>query len=131
MIDPWSPFHGCARQILAAGGSIHRQAEVIGGQFDGLHWQVETNTGAFIATSVVNCAGLYGDRIDALFQGRTDFTIKPRKRCSWFLTRPPPGFCAPSSCRFPMPAPKRSPDARHLRQPACLSYSPIFGRISG
>ena len=79
MIDPWSPFHGCARQILAAGGSIHRQAEVIGGQFDGLHWQVETNTGAFIATSVVNCAGLYGDKVDAAFLGRTDFTIKPRK----------------------------------------------------
>ena len=79
VIDPWSPFHGYAQQILAAGGSIHRQAEVIGGQFDGLHWQVETKTGAFISTSVVNCAGLYGDRIDALFLGRTDFTIKPRK----------------------------------------------------
>ena len=79
VIDPWSPFHGYAQDILAAGASIRCRAEVTGGQFDGQFWQIETTVGPFRATSVVNCAGLFGDRIDALFLGRSNFTIKPRK----------------------------------------------------
>lgn len=78
VIDPWTPFHGYAEQILAAGSTILRGTEVTGGRFDGT-WQLETTRGRFSARQVVNCAGLYGDRIDALLLGRTDFTIKPRK----------------------------------------------------
>ena len=79
VIDPWSPFHGYAQEILAAGGTIQCRNEVVGGQFDGTLWHINTTAGAFHATRVINCAGLYGDRIDALLLGRTDFTIKPRK----------------------------------------------------
>ena len=79
VIDPWSPFHGYALEIIAAGGTIRRKTEVTGGHFDGQFWQIETTQGALQATNVVNCAGLYGDRIDALLLGQTDFTIKPRK----------------------------------------------------
>jgi glycerol-3-phosphate dehydrogenase len=79
VIDPWSPFHGYARQILATGSKIWRKAEVIAGRFDGQHWALETTAGNCLARHVVNCAGLFGDRIDALLLGRTDFTIKPRK----------------------------------------------------
>lgn len=79
VIDPWSPFHGYALEILAAGGTILRQTTVAAGHFDGAQWQIETDRGPFLARAVVNCAGLYGDRIDAAFLGRTDFTIKPRK----------------------------------------------------
>jgi glycerol-3-phosphate dehydrogenase len=79
VIDPWSSFHGYGQQILAAGSTIQRRTEVTAGQFDGLLWQIETTAGPFHATHVINCAGLYGDRIDALFLGHTDFTIKPRK----------------------------------------------------
>ena len=79
VIDPWSPFHGYAIEILGLGGTILRQTEVIGGRYDGSSWQIDTSRGAFHASAVVNCAGLYGDRIDAAFLGRTDFTIKPRK----------------------------------------------------
>lgn len=79
VIDPWSPFHGYAIEILALGGTIRRSTEVTGGQFDGQAWQIETSRGPIHATTIVNCAGLYGDRIDALLLGHTDFTIKPRK----------------------------------------------------
>jgi glycerol-3-phosphate dehydrogenase len=79
VIDPWSPFHAYAEQVLAAGGTILRNTEVTGGQFDGQDWMIETSVGPFRAASVINCAGLYGDRIDALLLGRAEFTIKPRK----------------------------------------------------
>lgn len=79
VIDPWSPFHGYAQQVLRAGGTIRRQTRVISGQFDGQLWRIDTATGPFVASRVINCAGLYGDRIDAAFLGSTDFTIRPRK----------------------------------------------------
>lgn len=79
VIDPWSPFHGYAIEILAAGGSILRQTTASAGHFDGQTWQIDTNRGRFHAQTIVNCAGLFGDRIDAAFLGHTDFTIKPRK----------------------------------------------------
>lgn len=73
------PFHGFTLDILAAKGTILRRVEVTGGQFDGNVWQIETSAGPLHANGVVNCAGLFGDWIDALFLGRTDFTIKPRR----------------------------------------------------
>lgn len=79
VIDPWSPFHGYAAEILAKGGTILRETEVTGGGFDGNAWHLTTTKGPQHATTVINCAGLYGDRIDALLTGKTDFTIKPRK----------------------------------------------------
>lgn len=78
VIDPWSAFHGHAAQILSLGGQILRGCTILGGQFDGI-WTLDTDQGPLRATSVVNCAGLQGDRIDAAFLGRQDFTIKPRK----------------------------------------------------
>ena len=79
VIDPWSPFHAYAQDILRAGGTIRRQCEVTAGEFDGQSWRIATTSGTFRATSAVNCAGLYGDTIDAVFLGQTHFTIKPRK----------------------------------------------------
>jgi glycerol-3-phosphate dehydrogenase len=79
VIDPWSPFHGYALEILGAGGTILRQTTVTAGRFDGQSWRIDTSRGLFHAQAIVNCAGLQGDRIDAAFLGRTDFTIKPRK----------------------------------------------------
>lgn len=79
VIDPWSPFHAYAQQVLAANGTIHRLCTVTGGRFDGTAWHLETSTGPVTATTVINCAGLQADRIDAALTGHTDFTIKPRK----------------------------------------------------
>ena len=77
VIDPWS--HGYTREILATGSTIRRQTVVTGGQLAGDHWQIETTSGPVQATTIINCVGLLGDRIDALFLGQTHFTIKPRK----------------------------------------------------
>ena len=79
IIDPWSPFHGYAVEIISNGGKILRGAEVTGGHFDGQKWHLETSQCQIQAKTVINCAGLHGDQIDALLLGRTDFTIKPRK----------------------------------------------------
>ncbi len=79
VIDPWTPFHAYAAQVLAKGGTILRQTEVTGGHHDGQDWQITTSRGSFAARAVVNAAGLYGDRIDQAFLGRTDFDIRPRK----------------------------------------------------
>jgi len=78
VIDPWSPFHGYAAQLLDLKGVILRGTEVTGGEFDG-HWTLQTPKGPIKATHVINCAGLYGDRVDALVLGHQDFTIRPRK----------------------------------------------------
>lgn len=79
VMDPWSPFHGYALEILSLGGTILRQTTVSGGRFDGAVWQIDTSRGGYRADAIVNCAGLFADRIDAAFLGRTDFTIHPRK----------------------------------------------------
>lgn len=78
VIDPWSPFHAYALQILAAGSTILRRAEVTGGGFDGT-WTLATSASPVRATTVVNAAGLYGDRIEALLLGEARFQIRPRK----------------------------------------------------
>ena len=78
VIDPWSPFHAYALQILAAGSTILRGTEVTGGRFDGTWW-LQTLRGPLQARTVVNAAGLHGDRIEALLLGQSHFTIKPRK----------------------------------------------------
>ena len=79
IIDPWSPFYAYAQQILAAGGEIRCGCEVTDGHFDGIVWHLDTGLGAVSAQTVVNAAGLYGDRIDQLLLGASDFTIKPRR----------------------------------------------------
>ena len=79
VIDPWTPFHGYAAQVLAKGGTILRQTEVTSGHHDGQNWQITTSRGSFAARAVVNAAGLYGDQIDIAFLGQTDFEIRPRK----------------------------------------------------
>ena len=79
IIDPWSPFYAYAQQILAAGGEIRRGCEVLGGRFDGMVWHLDTSLGPVCAETVVNAAGLYGDRIDQMLLGASDFNIKPRR----------------------------------------------------
>lgn len=74
VIDPWTPFHAYARQVPA----ILRGTEVTGGTFDGA-WTLQTTRGSLRAETVINAAGLYGDRIEALLLGESHFTIHPRK----------------------------------------------------
>nr|WP_316656218.1 NAD(P)/FAD-dependent oxidoreductase [uncultured Gellertiella sp.] len=79
LIDPWSPFLAYMIQAKALGAEFHFQTEVTGGTFDGETWAVETSRGTFSARAVINCAGLQGDRIEALLLGGAHFSIHPRK----------------------------------------------------
>ncbi|MGE4327309.1 MAG: NAD(P)/FAD-dependent oxidoreductase, partial [Pseudodonghicola sp.] len=79
LIDPWSAPHAYLLQALLNGAELRRDCAVTGGAFDGQLWRLETAQGAINARYVINAAGLYGDRIDALLLGATAFTIRPRK----------------------------------------------------
>ncbi|WNJ91536.1 NAD(P)/FAD-dependent oxidoreductase [Bosea sp. 685] len=79
LIDPWSAPLAYLLQALANGAEIRRSTELLSGQFDGRGWRLSTSTGELAATTVVNCAGLYGDIVDERLTGQTHFTIKPRK----------------------------------------------------
>ncbi len=78
VIDPWSAPLAYLRHALANGAAVVRGCEVQGGEIrDGL-WHLETAHGAVRAEVVVNCAGLFGDRVEALARP-SPFHIRPRK----------------------------------------------------
>ncbi len=79
VIDPWSAPTAYLLQALANGAEYRRGTEVLGGDFDGETWQLDTTTGAIRSRAVVNCAGLYGDVVDRRLVGDSGFTIRPRK----------------------------------------------------
>jgi glycerol-3-phosphate dehydrogenase len=79
VIDPWSPFLAYLLQAKAHGAEIHFGTEVVSGAFDGAYWTLQTTTGVRRAKTVINCAGLYGDKLDAKLLGAASFQIKPRK----------------------------------------------------
>lgn len=79
VIDPWSPFLGYLKQAKAHGAGIFFGTEVVSGAFDGKYWTLQTTTGVRRAKTVINCAGLFGDKLDAKLLGSTSFQIKPRK----------------------------------------------------
>lgn len=79
IVDPWSPFLAYLLQATAHGAEIVFGADVLSGSYDGAVWTLTTSKGARRARAVVNCAGLYGDRIDEKLLGRASFEIRPRK----------------------------------------------------
>ena len=79
LIDPWTTPFVYMHQAIENGAQLICSCEVSNGKFDGEKWQLETNQGKFKATTVINCAGLYGDLIDQQLLGWSAFQIKPRK----------------------------------------------------
>ena len=79
VIDPWSPFLAYLLQAKAHGAEIAFATEVLSGAFDRGTWTLQTTTGERRARTVINCAGLYGDRLDARLLGAASFQIRPRK----------------------------------------------------
>lgn len=79
VIDPWTTPYSYLLQAIAHGAKISRNTKVLSGEFDGEYWRLETTNEPLRARTVINCAGLYGDRIDAALIGRIDFEIRPRK----------------------------------------------------
>ena len=79
IVDPWSAPHAYLAQALANGARLLTCCEVTGGAFDGSAWRLETARGPVRASSVINCAGLYGDLVDRALLGEARFRIAPRK----------------------------------------------------
>jgi glycerol-3-phosphate dehydrogenase len=78
VIDPWSAPLAYALQAIANGAEIRRNCMVQGGRLEDGVWQLETNQGPVHARVVVNCAGLYGDIVEAICR-TSPFTVTPRK----------------------------------------------------
>ncbi|WP_245820534.1 NAD(P)/FAD-dependent oxidoreductase [Flavimaricola marinus] len=101
LIDPWSAPLAYLTQAIAHGADVRRRCEVTGGAFNGTDWTLKTSQGPVRTSSVINAAGLYGDRIDDLLLGRTDFTIKPRK--GQFIVYDKPAFDLARHILLPVP----------------------------
>ncbi|MEH6444341.1 MAG: NAD(P)/FAD-dependent oxidoreductase [Oceanospirillaceae bacterium] len=79
VIDPWTTPYSYLLQALAHGAGVSRNTDVLSGVFEANQWQLVTSKGTFSANTVINCAGLYGDKIDEALIKKATFTIKPRK----------------------------------------------------
>lgn len=79
LIDPWSAPYNYLRQALDNGAEVFTNCEVTGGEFDGAAWKLQTSLGMLATKQVINCAGLYGDKLDEALLGDAAFKITPRK----------------------------------------------------
>lgn len=79
LIDPWSAPLGYLLQAMMHGAEAQFNCEVTGGSFDGQAWSLNTSKGGVRATTVVNCAGLFGDKLEEQLLGDASFSIHPRK----------------------------------------------------
>ena len=78
VIDPWSTPLAYAHQAIAHGAVVMCNAEVTGVEKAIGEWRVANRAGDVFARTVINAAGLYGDKIEALAH-EPSFSIKPRK----------------------------------------------------
>ncbi|MBR9837931.1 MAG: NAD(P)/FAD-dependent oxidoreductase [Rhodobacteraceae bacterium] len=79
VIDPWSAPLAYATQAQMLGARFLFNAALRGARRDGATWVLDTSAGEVKATTVVNCAGLYGDHVETMFTGKPSFEIRPRK----------------------------------------------------
>ncbi|NIR29414.1 MAG: NAD(P)/FAD-dependent oxidoreductase [Gammaproteobacteria bacterium] len=78
VIDPWSAPLAYLLHAVANGAAVMRSCEVRNGHVRDDLWQLETGHGQVRAEVVINCAGLFGDRVEALARP-SPFRIRPRK----------------------------------------------------
>ncbi len=78
VIDPWSAPLAYAQQAIAHGAMIMRNAEVTGVEKANSEWRIANRVGDVVAGTVINAAGLFGDKVEALAH-EPSFTIRPRK----------------------------------------------------
>ncbi len=93
-----------ARHIQMRGGTIQTAAQVMRLQPDGAGWAVETKAGVFKADLLVNCAGLYCDRVSQLAGEQRDVRIVPF-RGEYYKIKPERQFLV-KNLIYPVPDPK-------------------------
>ena len=79
VIDPWSSPYAYLLQALENGASLARDCELRSGSFESDGWRLQTSRGEIRCRQLINCSGLFGDRVDRQLVGEADFEIRPRK----------------------------------------------------
>ncbi len=79
VLDPWTTPLAYVTQHVQNGGTLMRNAPVSAVLRRGGLWHLETPRGVVRAARVINCAGLYGDRLDEMAFPEAGFAIRPRK----------------------------------------------------
>ncbi len=110
----WSPATGIAdypkvaqtyaNKFAHAGGDIFAEAPVQGIQRSGDGVALETPRGTVQAKHMINCAGLYADRVAAMVEERVDVKIVPF-RGEYFTLRPESHHLV-SGLIYPVPDPR-------------------------
>lgn len=93
-----------AELLCQCGCEVRTGTQVIGIHTDGGQPVVETNAGAFHAAALVNCAGLYSDRIVALCGRQPTARIVPFRGEYYRLDPPARHLCR--NLIYPVPDPK-------------------------
>jgi glycerol-3-phosphate dehydrogenase len=78
IIDPWSAPLAYVLQGIANGGSVQRLFSVDKGEWANGAWRLFAGSRSITAKVVVNCAGNYGDFVEAIARP-SPFAIRPRK----------------------------------------------------
>jgi (S)-2-hydroxyglutarate dehydrogenase len=83
IVDYRSVGRTLASLVARGGGRVVTGARVERVRRNGSGWHVETRAGDFSASALVNCAGLYADRVCRLAGGRPSVTIVPFRGEYW------------------------------------------------
>ncbi len=118
VIDPWSAPLAYATQAMAHGAKILRSAEVTAAKQSGEGWTLSSRAGEISAAIVINAAGLYGDKIEALARP-SPFTIKPRR--GQFVVFDKPASKLARSIILPVP---------NERTKGVVLFRTIFGNLA-
>jgi L-2-hydroxyglutarate oxidase LhgO len=93
-----------AELIGAQGGTVATSTRVVALRTSGDEIVVETQSGEFFASHLINCAGLFSDRVSRLAGGRTDVIIVPFRGEYYDLT--PERSSLVRSLIYPVPDPQ-------------------------
>jgi glycerol-3-phosphate dehydrogenase len=116
-IDPWSAPLAYTHQGLANGADIFTLSEVQSGEFGNGQWKLTTPSGLFKASVVINCAGNFGDVVEAINR-LSPFRIIPRK--GQFLVYDKPAADLFQSIILPVPT---------KRTKGVVVFRTVFGKV--
>ena len=107
VIDPWSAPLAYALQGLVNGGTILRGSEVQDGSLADGVWTLKTTSTAIRAGVVINCAGNFGDLVEAISHPPR-FEIRPRNGQFVVLDKTASRLAHSICCPYRMSRPKAS-----------------------
>jgi glycerol-3-phosphate dehydrogenase len=118
VIDPWSAPLAYAHQAIAHGAVILRNSYVTDAKHERDGWTLSHTGGEVAARVVINAAGLYGDKIEALARPPS-FTIAPRR--GQFVVFDKPASKLSRSIILPVP---------NERTKGVVLFRTIFGNLA-